>query len=77
MVVAIEELVAAEARRFGQTSGDKEGKAEWVPALLLHRSIQGGRYAALTRAVQGAKQGRQVTQSEAMSALLVALELFW
>ncbi len=77
VVIAVEELVAGEAKRFGVNAGDKDAKTDWTPTLILQRNIPFVRFAALTRAVQGAKLGRQVTQGEAMSALCVALELFW
>ncbi len=77
MVLAIEELVTREARRTLTTGGEGDAKADMTPMLILQRNIPYARFAALTRAVQGAKLGRQVTQGEAMSALCVALELFW
>jgi signal recognition particle receptor subunit beta len=75
MVVAIDELITAEVKRMASSAADKGYDS--VPALLLLRNVHGARYAALMRAVQGAKQGRSVSQNEAMSALITALELFW
>lgn len=73
VVTAIDELVQSEAQRVA----GPDAKADVVPSLLLQRNVQFARYASLTRAVQGAKLGRQVTQGEAMSAVCLALELFW
>ena len=75
MVVAIDELITSEVKRMASSAADKGYDS--VPALLLLRNVHGGRYAALMRAVTGAKQGRSVSQNEAMSALITALELFW
>lgn len=77
MVIAVDELVTGEAKRLASANPDKDAKTDPVPALLLQRNVQGARYASLMRAVQGARVGRQVSQSEAMSALITALELFW
>lgn len=70
MVLAIDELVQRQA-----VSAMPEGAS--VAALFLSRNVPGARYAALQRAVEHARESRQVTQSDAMSAYVAALDLFW
>lgn len=70
MVLAIDELVQREA-----VSAIPEGAS--VAALFLTREVTGARYAALHRASEAAKEGRPVTQTDAMSAYVAALQLFW
>lgn len=70
MVRGIDELVQRQA-----VETFPEGAS--VAALFLSRNIHGGRFLALQRAVEHARENRQVTESDAMNAYVVALELFW
>lgn len=77
MVLAVENLLQHEARRWVSSAGAKYQASEPLGSFLLVRGTSGTRFSNFLRSVQNAREGRSVSHAEAMSALIVALESVW
>lgn len=72
---AVDELILNEASRWrgvGANSGDRS-----PGAFLLVRGVSGSRYDSYLRARQHAAEGRNLTKTDAMNAVLIALQSVW
>jgi signal recognition particle receptor subunit beta len=74
-VVAVEQLVSAQAQRWASREGLSGGDP--VPQFLLMRGVAPARYRTLWDAGRALRSGQSVGRSEAMSALILALETLW
>lgn len=77
LVLAVDSMVQHEAQRWVASAGDKYRGVEPVGTFLLVRGTSGARFSNFLRSVKSAKTGKPVSQAEAMSALILALESVW
>lgn len=77
LVLAVEAMLQHEAQRWVNSAGDKYRGVDPVGTFLLVRGTSGARFSNFLRSVKSAKNGKAVSHSEAMSALILALESVW
>lgn len=77
VVMHVEKLLQYEAKRWLSSAGAKYEGVDPLGTFLLVRGVSGTRFSGFLRAVQNARQGRPVSQAEAMSAFILALEAVW
>jgi signal recognition particle receptor subunit beta len=75
VVLAVEDLVQLQARHWAEGAGYES--ADPVPAFLLLRGVAAERYRTFLQASTVARAGKTVVQSDAMSALILALQSVW
>lgn len=74
-VLSSQQLIEAQSRHWARSSHYEGGDP--VPAFLLLRGVTSHRYRTLTQAAMVARQGKTVVQSDAMAALIIALQAVW
>lgn len=77
VVMHTEKLLQHEAKRWMSSAGAKYQDVDPLGTFLLVRGTSGARFSGFLRAAQNAREGRAVSQAEAMSALILALEAVW
>lgn len=77
VLIAVDALLNHEAAKWAAAAGGAAGGTAPIGTYLLLRGAPGARFAHFWRSLQAAREGRSVTQSDAMSALILALEIVW
>jgi signal recognition particle receptor subunit beta len=73
---SVEQLVQLQARRWASSEGQMSTD-DPVTAFLLLRGVSPSRFRALREAGKALRAGHAIGRSEAMSALVLALEVLW
>lgn len=77
LVLDVDAVLLHEAKGWLETVGKKYTGVDPVGTFLLIRGASGVRFTAFLRSVRRAREGHPVSQKEAMSALVLALESVW